>query len=606
MGVNFFRRDDRDPNFVLFEVLDLERLLRYEAFQDFTLDDFKMILGEGRKVAREVIGPTLQDGDQQGVVYENGRVKVPASFHDCWKVLSENGWFSLAVSPEFGGQGLPLTIYGQVAEYFISANSALQIYSGLAVGAAHLIENFGSAEDRALFCEKMYNGLWGGTMCLTEPDAGSDVGYLKTKAIPEPTGGDPRVYRIEGTKRFISGGEQDLTENIIHLVLARIVGAPEGTRGISLFIVPKIWVNPDGSLGEPNDVFCSNIEHKMGLHGSATCGLSFGENGRCRGLLLGEPQTGMAKMFQMMNEARIGTGLLAQGLACAAYDAARLYARERVQGPRFSQRSGPRVRIVEHEDVRRMLLTLKAGTEAMRAFILKLFYLTDVSRFDPDEAARRDAGQTVDLLTPLVKAYCSDFAYQLCREAIQVLGGVGYCREFPVEQYARDVKSASIYEGTTYIQALDLVGRKLTRQGGAVFQGWLAGLTAFAQAHREDPDFSGDFILLAQAGEVLADYAGRFLSYFQEGRLGLIPLSATRFLECLAEAVLAREMLEQGLVARNKHKTAAPRSAQEVFYRGKIETVHFFCRQILTNVFSRQVTLRQEDTSALDIPEEAF
>ena len=370
MGVNFFRRDDRDPKFVLFEMLDLERLLRYEAFKDFTLDDFKMILDEGLKVAREVVGPTLQDGDQQGLVYEEGRVKVPASFHDCWKVLSENGWFSLPVSPEFGGQGLPLAIYGQVAEYFISANSALKIYSGLAVGAAHLIETFGTKEDRALFCEKMYNGVWGGTMCLTEPDAGSDVGYLKTKAVPDPEAGDPRVYKIEGTKRFISGGEQDLTENIIHLVLARIEGAPPGTKGISLFIVPKIRVNPDGTLGEPNDVFCTNIEHKMGLHGSATCGLSFGENGRCRGILLGEPQTGMAQMFQMMNEARIGTGLLAQGVASAAYDAARIYAQERVQGPLFSNRSGPRVRIIEHEDIRRMLLTLKAGTEAMRAFIL--------------------------------------------------------------------------------------------------------------------------------------------------------------------------------------------------------------------------------------------
>ncbi len=606
MGVNFFRRDDRDPKFVLFEMLDLERLLRYEAFKDFTLDDFKMILDEGLKVAREVVGPTLQDGDQQGLVYEDGRVKVPASFHDCWKVLSENGWFSLAVSPEFGGQGLPLTIYGQVVEYFISANSALKIYSGLAVGAGHLIENFGTGEDRALLCEKMYNGVWGGTMCLTEPDAGSDVGYLKTRAVPDPEADDPRVYKIEGTKRFISGGEQDLTENIIHLVLARIEGAPRGTKGISLFIVPKIRVNPDGTLGEPNDVFCTNIEHKMGLHGSATCGLNFGENGRCRGILLGEPQTGMAQMFQMMNEARIGTGLLAQGVASAAYDAARIYAQERVQGPLFTNRSGPRVRIVEHEDIRRLLMTLKAGTEAMRAFIMKLFYLTDVSRFDPDEAVRREAGQTVDLLTPLVKAYCSDFAFLLCRDAIQVMGGVGYCREFPVEQYARDVKSASIYEGTTYIQALDLVGRKLTMGGGAVFQRWLGQVTAFAGANREDLDFAKDFALLFQAGEILGDYAGRFLSYFQEGRLGLIPLSAVRFLECMAETALAREMLEQGLKAREKLKKADPQSASGVFYRGKIETVRFFCRQILTNVFSRQAALHQEDTSALDMPTAAF
>ncbi len=340
MGLNFFRRDDRDPKFVLFEYLDLEKLLTYEAFKDFTLEDFKMILEEGYKVAKEAVSPTLQDGDQQGLIYENGKVKVPASFHDCWKILSENGWFSLAVSPEYGGQGLPLTLYGQVAEYFISANSAMKIYSGLAIGASHLIESFGTEEEKALFCEKMYNGIWGGTMCLTEPDAGSDVGHIKTKATPAPSSGDARVYSIEGTKRFISSGEHDLTENIIHLVLARIEGAPQGSKGISLFIVPKIRVKADGSLGEPNDVFCTNIEHKMGLHGSATCGLSFGENGRCRGILLGEPQTGMAKMFQMMNDARIGTGLLAQGVAAAAYDAARLYAQERVQGPPFTNRVG--------------------------------------------------------------------------------------------------------------------------------------------------------------------------------------------------------------------------------------------------------------------------
>ena len=606
MGLNFFRRDDRDPKFVLFEYLDLEKLLTYEAYKDFSLDDFKMILEEGYKVAKEAVGPTLQDGDQQGLIYDNGKVKVPASFHDCWKILSENGWFSLSVSAEYGGQGLPLIIYGQVAEYFISANSAIKIYSGLAVGASHLIESYGTEKDKALFCEKMYNGIWGGTMCLTEPDAGSDVGHIKTKATPDPSSGDAQLYKIEGTKRFISSGEQDLTENIIHLVLGRIEGAPQGTKGISLFIVPKIWVNPDGSLGEPNDVFCTNIEHKMGLHGSATCGLSFGENGRCRGILLGDPQTGMAKMFQMMNEARIGTGLLGQAVAAAAYDAARIYAKERVQGPLFTNRKGPRVRIVEHEDVRRMLMTLKAGTEAMRGFIMKLYYKTDVSRFDPDEAARLEANQWVDLLTPLVKAYCSDFAYLLCREAIQVLGGVGYCREFPVEQYARDVKSASIYEGTTYIQSLDLIGRKLTMSGGAVFQGWLGKLLAFAQDHQKDPDFAPDFTLLYKAGEVLGDYAKCFMQYFQEGRLNLIPLAATRFLECMSEAVLAQLMLEQGLLARDKLKTTDPSSSGGTFYQGKIETVRFFCRNILTNVFSRHISFQQEDTSALDIREEAL
>ncbi|MEW5723434.1 MAG: acyl-CoA dehydrogenase [Thermodesulfobacteriota bacterium] len=606
MGVNFFRRDDRDAKFVLFEHLGVDRLLGYEAFKEFGLDDINMILDEALKVAREAVGPTLQDGDQAGLAYDVGRVSLPASFHACWKVMAENGWLGLAMNPEYGGQGLPRVIAGQVGEFFIGANSAIQIYAGLAIGAGHLIETFGTEEDKALFCEKMYTGVWGGTMCLTEPDAGSDVGWLRTRAVPNPEAGDPRIFRLEGQKRFISGGEQDLTENIIHLVLARIEGARPGTKGLSLFIVPKIWVNPDGSLGEPNDVFCTNIEHKMGLHGSATCGLSFGENGRCRGILLGEPHTGMAKMFQMMNEARLGTGLLALGVAASAYDAAKVYARERVQGPPFTDRAAGRVPIIRHEDVRRMLMNLKAGVEAMRAMLMKLFFLWDVSVHDPDEEEKKRAGRRLDLFTPLAKAYCSDFAFLLCREAIQVLGGVGYCREFPVEQYARDIKSASIYEGTSYIQALDLIGRKLGMDGGAVFQDWLKEVEGFCAAHRDDADFGADFKVLAETAGLTADYAAQFIKYFGERRLPLIPLAATRFQECFSEVLMGQLMLEQGLIARDKLEGADPASASGVFYRGKIETVKFFGRNILTNVYSRHASLKLEDTSAVDIPEEAF
>jgi alkylation response protein AidB-like acyl-CoA dehydrogenase len=606
MGVNFFKRDDRDAKFVLFEYLGVEKLSKYEAFRDFETDDFNMILDEALKVAKEAVAPTLQDGDRQGLIYDNGRVEVPASFHDCWKVLAENGWIGLAANPEFGGQGLPMTVAGQVMEYVIGANMCIDVYTGLTVAAGHMIETYGTDEDKALFCEKMFSGQWAGTMCLTEPDAGTDVGFLRTKAVPDKDSDDPRVYKIEGGKRFISGGEHDLTENIIHLVLARIEGNKPGTRGLSLFIVPKIRVEPDGSLGEPNDVFCTNIEHKMGMHGSSTCGLNFGEKGRCRGILLGDPETGMTKMFQMMNAARMGTGLLALGVAASAYDTARAYARERVQGPPFTDRGADRVRIVEHEDVRRMLMNLKAGTEAMRGFLMKLYFMADVARHDPDENTRRETGRLVDLLTPLAKAYCSDFAFDLCREAIQVMGGVGYCSEFPAEQYARDIKSASIYEGTTYIQALDLIGRKLGMDGGSVFKGWLDDVKALAEKGKADPDFAPDFDLLAQSAGIIEEYTSSFMKYFGDGRLKLIPLAATRFQECFSETALAQVMLEQGLIAREKLKETDPNSGAGIFYRGKIETVKFFCRNILTNVFSRQASLRLEDTSAVDIPEEAF
>ncbi|MBU4426412.1 MAG: acyl-CoA dehydrogenase, partial [Proteobacteria bacterium] len=477
---------------------------------------------------------------------------------------------------------------------------------GLAVGNGRLVENFGTDEDRALFVEKMYTGVWGGTMCLTEPDAGSDVGWIRTRAVPDPEAGDQRIYKIEGTKRFISAGEHDLTENIIHLLLARIEGSPYGTRGISLFIVPKIWVNPDGSLGEPNDVFCSGIEHKMGILGSATCTLNFGENGKCRGILLGEPNSGMAKMFQMMNESRMGVGLMGLSLAASAYDTARTYARERVQGPPFTDRKADRVPIIQHEDVRRMLMNLKAGTEAMRAMLGKVLYLMDVSEKDPDEAARRKALQQVELFTPLVKAYCSDFGYALIREAVQILGGVGYCREFPVEQYARDAKLNSIWEGTTYIQALDLVGRKLGMEGGKVFQDWIQGVMSFTSDHRDDQDFGPDFKLLFKAAQANGDFAMRYLQYFQGGKPRLIALSATRFLECFSEVLMGQLILEQGLLARERSGQVDADSSDGIFYRGKVETAKYFCRNILTNVFARHMTLQQEDTSALDIPEEAF
>ncbi len=606
MGVNYFKRDDRDTKFVLFEYLDIDKLLSYEPFKEFGRDDLAMIIEEGVKVCREVLGPAMQDGDLEGCTYNDGVVKVPASFHDCWKVMAENGWISLSNSPDFGGQGLPSAVAGLVNEFFLCANMAFMTYPGLAVGNGRLVENFGTDDDRALFCEKMYTGQWGGTMCLTEPDAGSDVGYLRSKATPDPTAGDPRTYKIEGTKRFITCGEHDLTENIIHLVLARIEGAPAGTKGISLFIVPKIWVNPDGSLGEPNDVYCGNIEHKMGIKGSATCTLNFGETGKCRGILLGEPNSGMAKMFQMMNEARMGCGVQALGLAAGAYDTARSYAKERVQGPPFTNRNSERVPIVQHEDIRRMLMNLKAGTEAMRALIGRLFFHMDVAEHDPDESVRKKSHYMVELFTPLVKAYCSDHGYALTREAIQVLGGVGFCREFPAEQYARDIKIVSIWEGTTFIQSLDLVGRKLGIGGGKVFQEWIQGVMKFTSDNKEDADFAKDFKLLFKASQATGDFAMKYLQYFQSGKPQLIALSSTRFLESFAETLMAQLMLEQGLIAREKLASVDPTSADGVFYKGKIETVRYFCRNVLTNVFSRHIAFQQEDTSALDIPEEAL
>jgi alkylation response protein AidB-like acyl-CoA dehydrogenase len=607
MGTNFYNRDLRDLKFILFEYLDINKILGYEKFKNLSIEDLQMVIEEANKVCQEVIGPTLQDGEQIAIQFKQGNVTVPPSFHECWKIMAENGWIGSSKSPEFGGQGLPVSVAGMGSLLFNTANMAFMCYVALAIGAGNLIEEFGTEADKALFVEKMYSGRWGGSMCLTEPDAGSDNGYLRTKAIPDPSFGDPRMYKIEGTKSFITGGDHDLTENIIHLLIARIEGAPEGTKGISLFIVPKIWVNPDGSLGETNDVVTSGIEHKMGIKGSSTCTLNFGENGKCRGILLGEPNSGMRKMFQMMNEARINTGVQATGCATQAYDTARKYAKERIQGPPFTNRNAPRVRIIEHEDVRRMLMNLKAGIEACWGFAGKLFYLSDVAANEPNKELRDLAELRVELFTPLIKSYVADFSFLLCRDAIQILGGVGYCGEFPVEQNTRDCKILSIWEGINFIQSLDLVGRKLNMKSGQVFQGWLKEVADFAAKYKNDPDFTTDFDLLNRACQMLGDYAASFIQIFTGGgKIKLVPLNSTRFLDCFAETLLAQIMLEQGIVARRKLKDTKPDSADAIFYRGKVETVRYFCRNILTNVFSRHASFKLQDTSAIDIPEEAF
>ena len=606
MGINYFRRDDRDAKFVLFEQLDMDRLLGYEAFKDFSKDDFAMIVDEALKMCREVLGPANQEGDRIGAQWKDGVVTTPDSFKECWKVMTENGWLSMKANPEYGGQGLPATIGAMANDFFTGANMAFVTYPGLTVGAGHVIENYGTDEDRTMFVEKLYTGNWAGTMCLTEPDAGSDVGWLRTKAVPDPDAGDPRVYKIQGSKRFITSGQHDLTENIVHLVLARIEGAPHGTKGISLFIVPRTWVNPDGSMGEPNDVYCEGIEHKMGIHGSATASLLFGENNNCRGILLGEPHSGMAKMFQLMNEARLGCGVQSLGIAASAYDAARYYAKERVQGPPFTDRAAERVPIIEHEDVRRMLMNLKSGTEGMRAFTADLVFNLDVAENDPDPEARKKAHQRADLLLPVLKSYTSDYGWELCRDAIQVFGGAGFCCEFPVEQYARDIKIISIWEGTSYIQSLDLVGRKMGMEGGKVFQGWLQDVMDFTSAHKDDQDLAGDFKRLFKAAQAVGDYAMKYMTWFSEGKLKLIPLSSTRFLMCMGEVCVAKLLLEQALIARNKLAGVDAASADGIFYKGKVETAKFYCRNTLTNVFSRHASLLTEDTSAVDIPMEAF
>jgi alkylation response protein AidB-like acyl-CoA dehydrogenase len=607
MAGNHFKRSARDTRFILFEQLGLQRLLGYEPYRDFSLEDFSRVIDQGLKVAEKALGPTLQDGDRQGCIRKNGGVITPDSFKPAWQALADGGWIGLGSSRELGGMGMPQAVKGLTEEFFLGANLALHLIAGLTTGNGRVIQTFGDKAYQERFCRNLYAGKWAGTMCLTEPEAGSDVGRLTTSAAPDPASRDERQYRISGLKRFITGGDQDLTENIIHLVLARIQGDPEGSKGVSLFIVPKIWVNPDGSLGETNDVACVGLEEKMGVHGSPTCALRFGASGKgSLGLLLGRPRMGLMQMFLLMNEARLYTGMMGMAMAASAYDTARFYAAQRVQGPPFFERGSEPVPILRHADVRRMLMNLKAGSEAMRALIAHTYMMVDVARYDPDAKTREHAERQAGLLTPLVKAYCSDMGYALTRDAIQVLGGNGYCRQFPAEQYARDAKILSVWEGTNYIQAQDLVRRKLALEEGLALNEVLDEVNSFIKTYEKDADFRQDIAILARALRTVSEYPRLFKELSETEQRRIIPLNATRFLENLAELVMGKLMLQQALIARERYAKVKPESPDGVFYRSKFLTARYYCRNIMPNIFSRYVALHEGDDTALIMEEEAF
>jgi alkylation response protein AidB-like acyl-CoA dehydrogenase len=454
--------DSRDVRFVLFEMLELEKIKRFESFAEMDRTLFEDTLNLAEKIAIDQFYTSNVDGDKIGLQFnpKTHEVTVPESFHKGFRAYIEAGFHILTFSPEEGGMGMPSSVSIASAEYFNAGNTALTMYCGAITGAAALIILFGSEEVKKMFLPKLMEGQWGGTMCLTESGAGSDVGALKSKAVKQKDG----TYLITGQKIFISNGEHDLTPNIIHPVLARIEGDPEGTKGISIFIVPKFLVKKDGSLGERNDMICSGIEHKMGIKGNATSTLNFGDNGKCVGYLLGKEREGMKIMFHLMNAARIHTGVQAEAVSSAAYMHAVTYARNRIQGAHITQMlnpAAPKVAIIEHPDVKRMLMYMKSTIEGMRMLTLFLAYHEDIMHSSSSAEEIKEATAIIEILTPIVKAGISDAAWLVTAEAMQVYGGYGYCQEYPVEQYARDVKVFSIYEGTNFIQSADLQMRKI-------------------------------------------------------------------------------------------------------------------------------------------------
>jgi alkylation response protein AidB-like acyl-CoA dehydrogenase len=620
-AINRYKADLRELQFLLFEQFRIGELLGKAPFDGWGPEEVKTTLTECYRWVREVIGPLNAVADHEGCRLEDGKVFTPRGFKQAWKSLYEAGWKQIAVDAQWGGAGAPHALQVLVEEMISGANTAFAMYPGLAFGAAEVIASFGTPEQKQLYCPRMFGGRWGGTMCLTEPHAGSDVGSAKTSASRNPDGS----YTIRGTKIFISGGDHDLTENIVHLVLARVDGAPPGTKGLTLFIVPKIRPAGDGSLGEANDVRVANIEHKMGINGSATCVLNFGDDGKCIGWPVGgesKLHQGMPQMFKLMNSARIAVGVQGISVASSAFLNALEYAKERKQGSsitHWKDPTAPRVPILEHADVRRMLLDMKARVEGIRALAVKLATHQDqvralqgkgeqspaLSAGAHENAIAYHQGQ-VDLLVPLVKAYGSDQGFRVCETAIQTYGGVGYTKDFPVEQYCRDAKIFSIYEGTNHIQAMDLVGRKLGQAGGANLQAYLADVQQFARKHAGDTTLGAAVKTLSLAQEALGGSAMRLLMWFQTGNIAMVPLYANRFLEMMAETTVAWQLLEGAAIALEKKKAVAAGHPDAAFYEGKVAAALYYARNVLPDVELKAKLMAEEDRTPLDIPDAAF
>jgi alkylation response protein AidB-like acyl-CoA dehydrogenase len=588
----------RDYAFLLRDVLQLERYANLPAFAEASIDTVEQILEEAGRFTGEVLAPLNSVGDKEGCHWSpDHTVTTPKGFKEAYAQLVEAGWPALGAEPAYGGQGLPHVVNLAFSEMSSAANMAFSMYPGLTHGAYSAILAGGSDAQKDLYLPKLASGQWGGTMNLTEPHCGTDLGLLRTKAVPNGDG----TYKISGQKIWISGGEHDLTENIIHLVLARIEGAPMGTRGISLFIVPKFIPDADGKPGARNGVKCLGLEEKMGIHGNATCVLAHEE---ATGWLIGEENRGLSIMFVMMNEARIGVGMQGVAQAEAAYQAAATFARERLQGRSLTgpkNPDGPADPIIVHPDVRRMLMDARAIVEGGRAFLFWTALQGDLAHASPDEATRQKGNDYMALLTPVVKAFLTDRGFQVCSDAMQIHGGSGFTEHFPVSQYLRDVRIALIYEGTNGVQALDLVGRKLAAEGGRAVMTFFAEVDAFVEANEADAglkpfteglakakaELQEATMWLMQNGLANPDNAGAASSDY----LQLFGLTALAYMWSLM-AKTAQEKLAGG--------------ATDPIYGQKVTVGRYYIERILPETSSHLAKVKTGAELMMALPAEAF
>ena len=587
----------RDIQFVIHELLNADKAFAaLPAFADVDKDTINQIIEEAGKFATEIAFPLNQVGDKEGCTrHEDGSVTTPAGFKDAYQQYVDSGWPALSCDPEYGGQGLPQLLNSALYETLNSANQSWAMYPGLSHGAYECLHAHGTDAQKKIYLEKLVSGHWTGTMCLTEPQCGTDLGILKTKAEPLADGS----YSITGTKIFISSGEHDFTDNIVHLVLARLPDSPKGTKGISLFVVPKFLINADGSLGANNQVSCGSLEHKMGIHGNATCVMNF--DGAI-GTLVGEPHKGLNAMFVMMNAARLGVGMQGLGLTEVAYQNSAAYAKERLQMRSLTGAKEPEKAadpIIVHPDVRRMLLTQRAYAEGGRAFAYWVALMIDTELNHPDESVRKDTADMVTLLTPIIKAFLTDNAFTATNEGLQVFGGHGYIAEWGMEQYVRDARINMIYEGTNTIQSLDLLGRKVLGDMGAKLRKFSKLVETFIEeegVRKEMQEFIDPLADIATKVEKLTKEIGMKAMMNHEE----VGAAAVPYLRTVGHLVYAY------LFARMAKIALANKSSNDPFYQAKIATARFYFDKLLPETATLIRQARAGSKSLMAMPAELF
>jgi 3-(methylthio)propanoyl-CoA dehydrogenase len=561
-----------DQKFALETIADMKGIAALPPFADVSDDLVDAILAEAGKFSANVFAPLNRIGDKQGATWTDGVVTLPEGYRDAYQQFVQGGWNSIGCNPAYGGQGMPFVLATAVMEQIQSANMAFSLCPMLTAGAIEAIQAHASDELKQTYLSKLISGEWTGTMNLTEPQAGSDVGALRSKAEVQADG----TYRIKGQKIYITWGEHDCADNIIHLVLARLPDAPAGTKGISLFIVPKFLVNGDGTLGARNDVRCVSIEHKLGINASPTCTLSFGDQDNCVGYIVGAENAGMKAMFTMMNHARINVGLQGVAIAERAYQHALWYAKDRVQSAKFGGGRQP-VKIIAHADVRRTLMTMKATTEAIRALTYYTAAAVDQAHAQPDAEKRQQAELIADLLTPVTKAYATDMGVELSSLAVQVFGGMGFVEETGAAQHMRDARITPIYEGTNGIQALDLVGRKLPMAGGSHWQALFGWIRAFIKSLPKEGDLGALAPYLADGIDALQT-ATVWMTGNGAEKADDTAAGATPYLRMFGLVMGAWLLARQALAAQQKLQAG---EGDPAFLKAKIVTARFFAEQIL-------------------------